>query len=239
MNIFESWLVNSYIADGGIVGENLENTLPAILMAVKDGYPIKIDVQMLSDSTIICFKNSQLKQHTQTNGYVTNLTKEDIESITLTDGNKIPTFQDVLDNVNGKVPLLINIVNNTTSTKLENIIAKSIKKYDGEVAVCSTNPNSVKYFSENYSDIVCGITVENFENKLEGSYKSKRLKKLKYNKIACPQFIVYESTLLPNRHVKKYTSLPLIASTVISQEEYLKLVKYCDNITFRNFYPEI
>ena len=58
-------------------------------------------------------------------------------------------------------------------------------------------------------------------------------------KVACPDFIAYEANSLPNRFVKKYKQLPLIAWTVKSQEEYLKVVKYCDNVIFENFEPKI
>ena len=39
--------------------------------------------------------------------------------------------------------------------------------------------------------------------------------------------------------VKKYNSLPLLAWTVRSQEEYMRIVKHCDNIIFEGFLPEI
>ena len=38
---------------------------------------------------------------------------------------------------------------------------------------------------------------------------------------------------------KKYKKLPLLAWTVQSQEEYLNVVKYCDNVIFEGFEPKI
>ena len=58
-------------------------------------------------------------------------------------------------------------------------------------------------------------------------------------KIAGADFIMYEAKTLPNRFVRKYKKLPLLAWTVKSQEEYLRVVKYCDNVIFEGFDPKI
>ena len=65
------------------------------------------------------------------------------------------------------------------------------------------------------------------------------LKKMLLNKVAQPNFIAYEAEHLPNRYVRKFNNLPLLAWTVRSQEEYMRVVKYCDNIIFENFEPKI
>lgn len=239
MDIFETWLVNKYIADGGILNNNFENTLPAYENAVKEDYAILLDVQMLSDGTIICYKDSVLKTNGDKQGYVSNLTSIDTKDITLKDGNSIPTFEEALEVINGNVPVLVNIVNNTCASKLESAVARLLKNYKGEYAVCSSNPTTVKYFTENYSNILCGIKVENYTSKVDGSFKTKCLKKLKYNKDCNPQFILYHGGDIPNRFVKKYKTLPLIATDVNTQEQYLKVVKHCDNITFYGFKPSI
>lgn len=240
MDIFETWLVNKYIADGGLIdNNNFENTLPAYQNAVENDYAVLLDVQGLSDGTIICYKESILKTNTNKNAYVSNLTSIDINDTKLKDGNIIPTFEQALETINGKVPVLINIVNNTCANKLESAVCKILKSYKGEFAICSSNPTTIKYLNEQHPNIVCGIKVEDFTEKLDGSFKTKCLKKLKYNKFCSPQFILYYHSGLPNRFVKKYKELPLIATDVNNQEQYLKLIKHCDNITFYGFKPII
>ena len=58
-------------------------------------------------------------------------------------------------------------------------------------------------------------------------------------KVSQPHFISYEASTLPNRFVRKYKTLPLLAWTVRSQEEYLKVIKFCDNIIFEGFEPKL
>lgn len=241
MEIFDSWLINKYIADGGIVCTSCsKNSLCAYEKAVKKEYTILLDVQSLSDGTIICFKECKLQNSTNKNGYVTNLTSIDVETLTLKDGSKVPTFEEALSTINGKVPVIVNIVNNTFTTKLESSVLKILKNYNGEYAVCSSNPNSVEYFKNlNNPDLVYGIKVEDWQDKMEGSYKTKALKKLKFNKSCQPKFIMYYGLGLPNRFVRKYKTLPLIATDITSQEQYIKTIKHCDNITFVGFEPEI
>lgn len=240
MDLFETWLVNLYIADGGISSENcLRNTIPAYQKAVNAGYAILLDVQELSDGTIICYKDRKLQKHNNQNGYVSTLTSFEIENLKLNDGNTIPTFEDALKQINGKVPVIVNLVNNTFTTKLESAVAKILKGFNGDYAVTSFNPTSIEYFKSNYPDMIYGIKVEDFKEKVEGNYKTKLLKKLKYNKLCEPKFIMYYAEGLPNRYVKKYKELPLIATDIKTQEEYLKVIKHSDNITFNDFEPEI
>ena len=239
MDIFETWLVNNYIANGGFVDNNCENTLAAFESAINNGYAVLLDVQGLSDGTIICYKDNVLKTNTNKNAYVSNLTSIDVKNTQLKDGNTIPTFEEALELINGKTPILVNIINNTCANKLESAIFKILKSYKGEYAICSANPTTVKYFTENHPTILCGIKVEDFAEKMDGSFKTKCLKKLKYNKFCNPQFIMYYHNGLPNRFVKKHKQIPLIATDISNQEQYLKLIKYCDNITFNAFNPTI
>ena len=59
------------------------------------------------------------------------------------------------------------------------------------------------------------------------------------NKKCEPMFISYDYRNLPNRFVKKYKHLPLIAWTIRNQQDYEKIVGNCDNIIFENFIPKI
>ena len=58
-------------------------------------------------------------------------------------------------------------------------------------------------------------------------------------KVSHPDFIAYEESRLPNRFTKRFNELPLLAWTVKSQSEYMRVVKYCDNVIFEGFEPNI
>ena len=57
-------------------------------------------------------------------------------------------------------------------------------------------------------------------------------------KVSEPNFIAYQAENLPNRFVKKYKELPVIAWCVRSEEAFDKVKKHCDNVIFEGFDPK-
>ena len=242
MDLFNSWLVNTPIAFRGLFDKNHpENSLSAFEEAIKLGYPIAIEVRMISDETIVVFGDECLSRMTGNDGYLKFLKKSDLDILRLSNTKeKIPTFEEVLNFVDGRVPLLIDIVNDSKVGVLEKTVIETLKDYKGRFAVQSVNPYVLEYFYTYAPDIARGQKSGYFKGEKISFLKKSALKRMKFNQtISHPDFITYEAKHLPNRFVKKYKSLPLIAYTVESQSDYLKVVKYCDNVIFENFEPMI
>ena len=248
MNIFDSWLVNKYIAHRGLHDEtHPENSLSAFKNAMENDYVIELDVHQIEDGTIVVFHDETLMRMTGKDGYVNQIKSvDDLKNYHLNETKEtIPTLQQVLDLVKGKVPILIEIKNYKTQqynpgNPLENTLCDMLKKYNGEYAIMSFNPYVLKWFKLHAPEI--------WRGQLSSLFKGERLKKvvkfyLKHmllNKnVSEPDFIAYKYSDLPNRYVKKYKNLPLIAWAVPSQQEYMKVAPHCDNIIFENFTPRI
>ena len=242
MDLFKTWLVETPIAHRGLHGKNVpENSLLAFSKAIEKGYAIEFNVQMLADGTLVLFNDESLARMTGNDGYLKYLHKEDLKALTLK-GTKehIPTLEQALELVDGKVPLLIEIKNPYKVGKIEQAVIDVLKKYKGEFAVQSFNPYSVGYFKKHAPNFVRGQLSSYFKGEKLNFFKKLVLRRMSLNKkVSEPHFINYEESALPNRYVKKYKNLPLLAHVVKSKEEYLKVVKYCDNIVFENFDPEI
>ncbi|MBR4002693.1 MAG: glycerophosphodiester phosphodiesterase, partial [Clostridia bacterium] len=58
-------------------------------------------------------------------------------------------------------------------------------------------------------------------------------------KVSQPHFIAYKYDEIPNKYIKKYKQLPLLAWPVPSQQDYMRVAKHCDNIIFEYFDPKI
>ena len=59
---------------------------------------------------------------------------------------------------------------------------------------------------------------------------------MKFNKdVSEPNFILYRCEDLPNRFVKKFKDLPLLAYHVKSKEAYDKVKKHVNNVVFDGF----
>ena len=241
-DIFKSWLVETPIAHRGYHDKTApENSLAAFSKAVEKGYAIELDVQLLADDTVVVFHDESLARMTSNDGYLKYLNKDDIKSLKLA-GTKetIPTLAEVLALVDGKVPLLIEVKNKYKVGKLEQAVINLLKHYKGEFAIQSFNPYSLAYFKKHAPNFLRGQLSGYFKGEKLGWLKKLVLKSMHLNKkVSEPHFISYEANALPNRYTKKYKNLPLLAWAVKSKEEYLNIIKYCDNVIFENFEPEI
>ncbi len=241
-DIFKTWLVETPIAHRGLHDKNVpENSLESFSKAVEKGYAIELDVQILADDTIVVFHDESLARMTGNDGYVKFLNKEDLKALKLKGSKEsIPTLKEVLDLVDGKVPLLIEIKNKYKVGKLEQAIIDILKNYKGEFAVQSFNPFSLNYIKQHAPNFIRGQLSGYFKGESLSFVRKFLLKRMWFNKkLSQPNFISYEASALPNRFVKKYKNLPLLAWVVHSKEEYMRVVKYCDNIIFEKFDPEI
>ena len=241
MDIFKSWLVEKYVAHRGLHDtESAENSLSAFEKAIEKGYVIELDVQQIADGNIVVFHDSSLSRMTGQDGYIKNLITEDLSDCYL-GGTKetIPTLKQTLEFIDGRTPIIIEIKNILKVGDLESATLKLLREYKGQYAIMSFNPYVLSWFKTNAPDILRGQLSAYFKKDKLSLIKKIVLKKMLLNKVSSPDFIAYEANHLPNRYVRKYNNLPLLAWTVRSQEEYMRVVKYCDNIIFENFEPKI
>lgn len=242
MEIFNSWLVKDYIAHRGLHNDVYpENSLGAFENAIRQGYAIELDVQQIADGTVVVFHDYSLSRMTGKDGYTKNLISPELQSYTLSNTEYcIPTLQQVLDLVDGQVPLLIEIKNESKVGALEKATYDILKNYTGDYAIQSFNPYSLEWFKVNAPNIWRGQLSSYFKGENLSFVKRFALKRMLLNKkVSCPDFISYNVENLPNRFVNKYKKLPLLAWAIRSQTEYMKAVKYCDNIIFEGFAPKI
>lgn len=241
MNIFDSWIAKQPIAHRGLFGDKIpENSLAAFKNAVKNKLPIELDVTCLADGTPVIFHDEKLARMTGKDGYISHCKYEDIQKLTLSGTKeKIPTLEEALDVIDGKVPILVEIKNYDKVGFIEKAIWKVLQKYNGEYAIESFNPYSLEWFKENAPKVKRGQLASFLEDKEMSRMKKYFLKKMLLNKkVSEPNFIVYDSKNMPNKYLKKYYGvLPILAFTIKSEEEEMRLKGYCDNIIFDSYTP--
>ena len=239
-NIWVSFLTDKMFAHRGLWDKTTpENSLGAFQKAVDAGFGIELDVSPIEDGTPVVFHDSKMSRMTGKDKYIQNLSSEELKEVKLLNSDeKIPTLEEVLKLVDGRVPLLIEIKNKHKVGDLEQAVIDLLKNYQGEYAVQSFNPYSLGYFRQHAPNILRGQLAGYLKNEKISWFKKFLLKRMHFNKkISQPNFISYEAATLPNRFVRKFKNLPLLAWSVKSKEEYLKIVKYCDNIIFEKFEP--
>ncbi len=242
MDLFKTWLVETPVAHRGLHDKKTpENSLGSFQNAINKGFNIELDVQMIADGTLVVFHDEKLSRMTGNDGYLKFLKKEDLEILTLKNSKEhIPTFQEVLDFVDGRTPLFIEIKNPSKVGELEQKVIDALKNYKGKYCIMSFNPFVLSYFKKHASHIIRGQLSGCFKDSDLSFFKKANLRSMIYTaKARLADFIAYEAECLPTRHTRKFKHLPLLAWTVRSQDEYLNIVKYCDNVIFENFEPKI
>lgn len=97
--------------NGGIV----ENSIESFKLAIDKKYIIELDVHISKDGEIVVFHDDNLNRVTGVNKKISEVTYDEIKKLKLKNTDSyIPTLQEILMLVDGKVPLLIEIKNNGT-----------------------------------------------------------------------------------------------------------------------------
>lgn len=238
--INNSWILEKPIAHRGLHDEfHPENSLSAFQKAIDNGYAIECDLHLIQDGTVVVIHDDNTARTTSQDKYVSSLTKEDLKEIKLNGSEEhIPTLNEVLELVDGKTPILLEIKNNGKVGELESAVWNVLKDYKGEFAIESFNPYVLKWFKENAPEVIRGQLASKLKGIKFPFFKKVALKKMLLNKITEPDFIAYNLEDLPYKSVTK-SGLPVVSWTIRSQEEYIKAIQISDNVIFEGFEPKI
>ena len=147
-----------------------ENSRAAVRAAVAAGYGIEIDVQISADGQAMVFHDEDLDRLTAGHGPVKARSAAELGRIRLRDAEDgIPTLPEVLALVAGRVPLLIEIKDQTltmteTDGRLESATAAALHRYDGPVAVMSFNPHAVAWMARLAPQLPRGLTTSAYDH---------------------------------------------------------------------------
>lgn len=214
-----------------------ENSLKSFKKAIEKGYGIEIDLHLIKDGSIVVFHDDNTERMTGINKSLKDCTYEDIKELKLKNTNEhIPLFEEVLDLVNGKVPLLIEYKYDTKVGKLEEKSMELLSKYNGKFAVQSFNPLSVKWFKGNFPEIPRGQLADDYKNDKMCNIKKYILKNVLLNFISKSDFISYGINAMPNKRIEELRKkgILILGWTVRNKQDYEFSRKYCDSIISEN-----
>lgn len=244
-----NWIKTRPIAHRGLHDANkgiMENSPAAFEAAIASGYPIELDLQVTSDEEALVFHDVDLDRMTTMTGKVfehasSEIKKQRIKGSTET----VPTFGEILELVNGRAPILIEIKNRRAKAgPLEARTASLLNDYKGEFAVQGFSPYSMGWFAENHPAILRGQLSQSYitDPGIEfGKAKRFILRNMLLNFISKPHFIAYRINALPQPSAARARrgGLPLVAWTVKTTDERRLAAANTDNIIFENFRPEL
>ena len=211
-----------------------ENSMLAFEEAIKNNYIIELDVHILKDNEVVVFHDDNLKRMTGADRKIKNCTYNELSKLRLQQTDeKIPLLKDVLNLVNGKVPIIIELKTDVRCGKLEKEVIKILEQYNGEYAIKSFNPFSVNCFRKHSPSTIRGQLASDFKNDKMCIIKKIFLKHMLFNFISKPDFISYDIRALPSDKIARLREKQLVFGwTARSGEDIEKTKKYCDNVIF-------
>lgn len=229
-----------YIAHRGLHNLDIwapENSAEAFRRAVEKGFAIELDVHITKDNYVAVFHDNNLKRMTGADKEIAEMTMAELRKLRLQDtSERIPTIQEVLKIVNGRVPLLIELKGSTTHIgRLERALRYSMKNYKGFWAVQSFNPLRLNWFKKNMPKIPRGMLITKPEDLKMRIASCPFVWKL----LVRPQFLSYDIKCMTMD--KMMTAIAndclLLTWTIRSPEVLVEAEKFSDSVIFENFIP--
>lgn len=233
-----SWLTARPIAHRGLHDMNKavwENTLTAFSRAADRGYAIECDVRLTSDGVPVVFHDDGLSRLTGTNGFVWQRTAGELSALRVGGtGDHPPTLKEMLDLVDGRVPLVIELKGAPgKDADLVERVCALLHGYGGKASIMSFDHWLIRQIPAHAQGIPTGLTAWGGGNHEIEAHFSMLAHGL--------SFASYSVTHLPNRFtsfVREQLGMPVISWTVRHATDVENTFAHADQMTFEGFEPE-
>ena len=149
------------IGHRGARGYIAENTLESIQKALDlnvDG--IEIDVFRCASGEIVVFHDKKLKRLTGHNGLIEETTFEELKNMLVAGRYRIPTLQQVLEKIGGKILLNVELKGENTAIPTATILKKYLSDSQSDIKkliVSSKNWKELTLFKNQNTNIPIGV----------------------------------------------------------------------------------
>ncbi len=204
-----------------------ENSCLGFKKALELNLPIELDIHLTKDSKLVVFHDKSLLRMTEIDKNIEDLTYNELKEITLLNTHEnIPLFKDVLNLVDGKVLLDIEVKTTKRVKEISKLLSNSLKQYNGEVLIKSFDPRIIKCLRKINSSYTYGLLLKsNYGSKIYNLIMKNNLI-IKYCK---PNFLAIYKKLVKTKRIKKLRKkYPIYIWTIMNQNEIEKYKNYCD-----------
>ena len=223
-----------------------ENSLGAFKLAIENNLSIEMDIHLTKDLEIIVFHDFFLGRLTTKTGFIFSKDSNYIKQAKLSNNESVPTIEDALNLIDGRVPILLEIkFSKHLKKNLEvftRVLEKKLEGYNGDVALMSFSLYIIKYIRKRnlFGRIPLGLTtsfptIESLDNKIKNN---KIENEIISNKL---QFISQNWKGINNSRIKRLKKLgiAILSWTITSEEIERSLEGLVDNITFEGYEPDL
>ncbi len=229
-----AWIGAQDYAHRGLHGAGVpENSRAAFAKAMAAGNGIELDVQRSSDGQPVVFHDDTLDRLTSESGPTERRSAAQLGTITLSGtAETIPTLRQVLAQVGGRVPVLIEIKSDrrTRIAALCLAVRRVLEGYTGQHAVMSFDPRVSRWYWRHSPHTVRGLIVSEGEDRALAGKIRRRL----WLWHARPDFLAYDVRDLPSRFAaaQRRRGLPVATWTVREPEHDERAAAHADAAIF-------
>ena len=228
---------NRLIAHRGLHKNKIipENSMLAFKAAIEKNYAIEFDINITKDNQIVVFHDDDLNRLCNKKENIEDVSYDFLKDLNLYESNeKIPLLKELLDEVAGKIPLIIEIKKHKNIGLLENILLEMLKEYKGEYFICSFEKDILLWLEKNKPKEIRGLI-----------FGSLPIKFKKYEKIAFlykyfkskADFISLEDKLIDSSIYDfcKKKELDILVWTIKDKKSFQNIDKKVSAVIFENF----
>ena len=228
---------NRFIAHRGLHKNKMipENSMLAFKAAIEKNYAIEFDINITKDNQIVVFHDDDLNRLCNKKENIEDVSYDFLKDLNLYESNeKIPLLKELLDQVAGKIPLIIEIKKHKNIGLLENILLEMLKEYKGEYFICSFEKDILFWLEKNKPKERRGLI-----------FGSLPIKFKKYEKIAFlykyfkskADFISLEDKLIDSSIYDfcKKKKLDILVWTIKDKKSFQNIDKKVSAVIFENF----
>jgi len=104
-----------------------ENTLKSVQAALDSGVDmVEVDISLCRTGEAVLMHNTKVDAQTDGNGYICDFSLTELKKLDAGDGEQIPTLQEVIDLIDSRCPLNIEIKGRGSSKEIARMIQKEV-----------------------------------------------------------------------------------------------------------------
>lgn len=223
-----------------------ENSMKAFRRAVEKGIGMELDVQLSADGVPVIMHDYNLKRACGLDRKVSSLTFAELSKLKLFGSEEtVPAFRDLLDMVDGRQPLIIELKVESRDTSVCGVVYEMLKGYKGPCCVESFNPLALYWFRKHAPEVIRGQLSDGFIHlpefsRFPGVLFFGALEALLDHVLSRPDFVAYNWKYEGNpsrRIVRGLFRLPAAAWTIKSEDELERMKDRFDVYIFDSFVP--
>ena len=238
-------LLNVDYAHRGLWNEKYpENSLSAFELAARAGYGIELDIRLTKDKKIVVFHDNDLARMCGVKRLVSDLTLAELKALRLAGTNEqIPTFAEALRQINGRVPLLVEIKGDFPEKELCLGASLMLDGYRGPFCIESFSPLVLRWFKRYRPSYARGqlVTKITVHTRKGSRFVSFVISRMLGNFLSRPDFVAVNGNL--RRSIcftlcTKAFHVPGFIWTVRNKKDFDTCKKGGHNTIFENFLPK-